>query len=59
MQNFIVILIAAVIIALASRYIYKEKKHGVKCIGCPDGAACSGNCSGCTGHCKACGSNDT
>ena len=59
MQNFIVILIVAVIIALASRYIYKQKKRGVKCIGCPDGATCSGNCSGCTGHCKACGSNDT
>lgn len=36
MQNFIVILIVAVIIGLASRYIYKEKKRGVKCIGCPD-----------------------
>ena len=36
MQNFIVILIVAVIVGLASRYIYKEKKRGVKCIGCPD-----------------------
>ena len=47
MQNFIVILIVAVIVGLASRYIYKEKKRGVKCIGCPDSGSCSGNCGCC------------
>ena len=57
MQNFIVILIVAVIIGLASRYIYKENKRGVKCIGCPDSAKCSGNCSGCSGHCN-CSTSD-
>lgn len=30
-----------VIVAFAIRYIYKAKKSGVKCIGCPDGATCS------------------
>lgn len=58
MQNFIVILIVAVIVGLASRYIYKEKKRGVKCIGCPDSVKRSGNYSGCSGLCRNCGSND-
>ena len=33
----------------------KAKKKGIKCIGCPDGAKCSGNCTGCSGNC--CGKN--
>lgn len=30
-------------------YIYKAKKNGKKCIGCPDGCNCgkSGSCSSC------------
>ena len=51
MQNIIVILIVAVIIGFAIHYIYKEKKRGVKCIGCPEGTTCSGCCAGCSGHC--------
>jgi len=40
------ILIAVVVAAIL--FIRKEKKRGVKCIGCPDGGSCSrkGNCSG-------------
>lgn len=48
----------AVIIAIiggAALYIYKAKKKGIKCIGCPEGANCGGNCSGgcagCSGNC--------
>ena len=55
MQNVIVILIVAAIIGFAAGYIYKEKKRGVKCIGCPDGAGCSGNCGCCAGSCSSCG----
>ena len=53
MTNLILIAVLAVIILAAAGYIYKEKKRGVKCIGCPAGAHCSGNCSGGCG----CGSN--
>lgn len=46
MANIIVIAILAIIVALAGGYIYKEKKKGKKCIGCPYSGECSGNCSG-------------
>lgn len=59
MQNFLILTVVVLILGSAILYIRKEKKKGVKCIGCPDAATCSGNCSGCTGHCKSCGSNDT
>lgn len=28
-------------------YVVKEKKKGVRCIGCPSAGKCSGHCSGC------------
>ena len=49
--DYFLIAIIAVILGLAIWYIYRSKKRGVKCIGCPDGAKCSGNCAGCSGHC--------
>ena len=45
---------AVVVIAIlggAIAYIVSARKKGVKCIGCPNGAKCSGNCSGCSGNC--------
>ena len=51
MANIIVIAVVGLIVGLAGGYIYKEKKRGVKCIGCPEGCSCSGNCSGCSGNC--------
>lgn len=44
MENVIIIAIVAVIVALASHYIYKAKKSGKKCIGCPDSDNCHHNC---------------
>ena len=56
MDNLIVILIVGAIVGLAIGYIYKAKKRGQKCIGCPDSSACSGHCSGnCSGCNGACG----
>ena len=52
MENLIVIGMVALIIGLASGYIIKERKRGVKCIGCPEGCSCSG---GCGGNCSGCG----
>ena len=47
MESFIAAAIVIVIVALAARYIYKAKKSGKKCIGCPDGGSCSGSGCGC------------
>ncbi len=43
MTDVIIILILAVIIFLASYYVYRTKKKGKKCVGCPyaDCKSCS------------------
>lgn len=46
MANVIVILVALAIVGPAAWYVHKQKKQGVKCIGCPSGGNCS-CCSGC------------
>ena len=51
MENAIVILIILAIVGLAVLYVYKAKKKGVKCIGCPSGGKCPGSCAGCSGNC--------
>lgn len=51
MASVIVLLVIGLIVGCAAGYIYKERKKGVKCIGCPDSATCSGNCAGCGGCC--------
>ena len=49
-----IVLIAAITLILggAGFYIYKAKKSGKKCIGCPDSGSCSGHCAGCSGGCS-------
>lgn len=42
MKNFIIIAIIVVILTSAVLYIQKQKKKGVRCIGCPDGTKCAG-----------------
>ena len=49
MTNLVVILVVGLLVGGAAGYIYKAKKKGVRCIGCPDASGCSGNCSGCCG----------
>ena len=61
MENIIIILVVVIIVGLAGGYVYKAKKSGQKCIGCPHANSCStksekesscgGNCSGCNGSC--------
>ena len=46
MTDLIIIAVVAVILALAAWYVYRAKKNGKKCIGCPDGCSC-GTCGGC------------
>jgi len=49
----IIIAVVAAIIGVAAGYVYKAKKSGRKCIGCPESCSCSdGNCCGCS-----CGQN--
>lgn len=48
--NIIVIVILVAIIGGIIYYIHKEKKKGVKCIGCPYAKQCGGNCSGSHTH---------
>jgi len=57
MENIIIVAILVLILGGASLYIFRAKKRGVKCIGCPDGATCSGHCAGCGGKCGGCGGN--
>ena len=48
------ILILAIILAIlsgAAVYIYKAKKSGAKCIGCPQAKTCGGNCGSCNCTC--------
>ena len=56
MVNFILALIIIAIVSGAIAYIRKEKKRGVRCVGCPDGGTCGGNCGGCGDNC---GCSDT
>jgi hypothetical protein len=51
MKDLIVILVVLLILGLAALYIWKARKRGVKCIGCPSSATCSGKCAGCSGNC--------
>lgn len=47
MADLILIVVIMAIVGIAMAYIRKEKKRGVRCVGCPDGGTCSGHCSGC------------
>ena len=44
MENFIIIALLIVIIGLAALYIYRQKKKGNKCIGCPNSHLCNHDC---------------
>ena len=52
MVNFVLVLVIVVIVGSAIAYIRKEKKRGVRCVGCPDSGTCGGNCSGCGSDCS-------
>ena len=55
MENIIVICVVIAILVLAAGYVYRAKKRGQKCIGCPDGGCRTsgeGGCACCTGGCS-------
>jgi len=46
-ENIILISVIVLVLGLAAFYVYKSKKSGKKCIGCPDGGSCNCGCDGC------------
>ena len=46
MENLIIIGMIAAAVGAAVRYIYRAKKRGARCVGCPGGCKCNGNCGG-------------
>lgn len=42
MTDFIAIVILAAVLFAAARYVYRAKKSGAKCVGCPSGSCCCG-----------------
>lgn len=61
--DIIIVAVLLLIVGGAGFYVYKAKKSGKKCIGCPDSGSCSCGCgdktkntSGCCGECSGCGS---
>lgn len=47
MKDIIIIAVLVIILGLAAFYVYKAKKSGKKCIGCPDSGSCGCGCSSC------------
>ena len=50
--DYAIIAVIVLILGAAGLYVYKAKKSGKKCIGCPHGGNCSAN------GCNACSCND-
>lgn len=51
MENLVIAVLLALILGGAALYLYRAKKKGRRCVGCPDSAVCphcrGGSC--CTG----------
>lgn len=47
MENYIIIAALVVVIGLAVLYVYKAKKKGNTCIGCPHSDSCHSKQCGC------------
>ena len=56
-ESIIIVAVLVLIVGLAGGYVYKAKKSGKKCIGCPDsGCSCHANAkTSCSGPCCGCG----
>ena len=47
LTDIIVLLIVAAVIGAICFYLWRQKKKGVKCIGCPYAKECGGKCGRC------------
>ena len=45
MENIILIAVIVAIVGFAALYVYRAKKRGKTCIGCPYGNSCSMGCN--------------
>ena len=45
MINYIALAVLAALVGLAAGYLYRQKKRGARCAGCPYGGSCGGSCS--------------
>ena len=45
MIDIVILTVLVLIVGAAGRYVYKAKKSGAKCIGCPVAGGCSGKCT--------------
>lgn len=52
--DYLIVGVLLVIVGLAAFAVWRSKKSGKKCIGCPDSGCCSGHCAGCNGNCGHC-----
>ena len=50
-MDILILAIIVLILGGAALYIYRAKKSGAKCIGCPDAKTCGANCSSCSCGC--------
>ena len=50
MANLMVLIILILIVGAAIAFIIREKKRGVRCVGCPAAGTCANSCSGCSGQ---------
>lgn len=44
-ENIIAVVSIVLIVGIAAVYVYKAKKSGKKCIGCPHSGSCSHGCT--------------
>lgn len=44
MEDLIIIAVVAVLLVGAFAYLYRAKRAGKRCVGCPDGCSCGGHC---------------
>ena len=48
LETIIAAVVILTIVGLAIGYIIRQRKKGIKCIGCPDSKTCNGCCGGCS-----------
>ena len=51
MINILIVVILLAVLGGAGVYIYRAKKRGAKCVGCPHAGSCGSQCGCCHGAC--------
>ncbi len=47
MSDLVILVIVAAVVALAGLYVYRAKKRGQKCVGCPHSKKCGSKTCSC------------